>query len=118
MDIWQLIASAFLAMTCKMCALALTMRRAFLVRAAVAAVVLPGTFAPGAERQMEHLTRGVVAVHQGEGNVYVGWRMLGMDPDGIAFNLYRSTGDEAPVRLNSGPITTSTNFADSRVDVT
>lgn len=29
-----------------------------------------------AQRQMEKLSRGVIAVEQGDGNVYVGWRML------------------------------------------
>jgi len=44
-------------------------------------------------RHMEHLGRGVVAIHQGDGKVYVGWRLLGTDPDEIAFNLYRTAGD-------------------------
>src|SRR5206468_5957089 len=48
----------------------------------------------------------------------LGWRMLGTDPDGIAFNLYRSSGDGPPVRLNEGPITASTNFVDGRADLT
>lgn len=65
---------------------------------------------------MENLGRGVVAVHQGEGKVYVGWRMLGTDPDNIAFNLYRSTGGKAPVKLNKLPLTQSTNFTDTNAD--
>ncbi|UCG57979.1 MAG: rhamnogalacturonan lyase [Phycisphaerales bacterium] len=60
-----------------------------------------------AQRQMEKLGRGLVAVDQGEGKVYVGWRMLGTDPDGIAFNVYRDG-----TRVNSRPITDSTNFVD------
>ncbi len=51
-----------------------------------------------AHRYMENLGRGVVAINQGSGNVYVGWRMLGTDPNNIAFNLYRSSGGTA-VRL-------------------
>ena len=46
-------------------------------------------------RQMEHLGRGVVAIHQGEGKVFVSWRLLGTDPDGIAFNVYRTSGGRA-----------------------
>jgi rhamnogalacturonan endolyase len=42
-----------------------------------------------AQRQMENLTRGIVAVKQGRGGVYVGWRLFGTDPESIAFNLYR-----------------------------
>ena len=33
-----------------------------------------------AQRQMEHLGRGMVAIHQGDGKAFVGWRMLGTDP--------------------------------------
>lgn len=70
-----------------------------------------------AHRQMENLGRGVVAINQGEGKVYVGWRMLGTDPDDIAFNLYRTTGDGPPAKLNDQPITQSTNYVDSGVDL-
>ena len=52
-----------------------------------------------AQRQKENLGRGMVAVHQGDGVVYVGWRMLGTDPEDIAFNLYRSTGGGTAVKL-------------------
>ena len=41
---------------------------------------------------MEALGRGVVAIPDGGGKVFVGWRLLGTDPDDIAFNVYRSTG--------------------------
>lgn len=40
--------------------------------------------------------------------VYVGWRMLGTEADGVAFNVYRNG-----VRLNGSPITTSTNWQDT-----
>ena len=56
--------------------------------------------AVAAQRQMENLGRGVVAVNQGDGNIYVGWRMLGTDPDDVAFNLYRTTGTRKSVKLN------------------
>ncbi|MCL4203076.1 MAG: rhamnogalacturonan lyase [Pirellulaceae bacterium] len=91
---------------------------AWLFRTVLAAVILAGTCAAGAERQMEHLTRGVIAVPREAGDAYVGWRMLGTDPDGIAFNLYRSTDNRAPIRLNAQPITASTNFVDQGVDRT
>jgi rhamnogalacturonan endolyase len=68
------------------------------------------------QRQMENLGRGVVAVHKGNDAVYVGWRMLGTDPENIAFNLYRKTGDSKAVKLNSKPITASTDFTDTYAD--
>ncbi len=60
-----------------------------------------------AQRQMENLGRGLVAINQGGGRVYVGWRMLGTDPDNIAFNVYRNNA-----RVNTQPITESTNIVD------
>ncbi len=75
------------------------------------------TGAAKARRQMESLGRGVVAIHQGGGVVYVGWRLLGTDPDDIAFNLYRSLGEDEPVKLNAEPIMDTTNFEDRNVDL-
>jgi rhamnogalacturonan endolyase len=63
-------------------------------------------------RQMEALGRGVVAVHQGDGKVFVSWRVLGTDPDEIAFNVYRQTGDARPAKLNDKPLTKATHFLD------
>jgi rhamnogalacturonan endolyase len=65
-----------------------------------------------AQRQMEWLDRGVVAVNQGDGKVFVGWRLLGTDPDDLAFNLYRSAEGAPPVKLNPEPIQGGTNFSD------
>ncbi|MBB4106210.1 rhamnogalacturonan lyase [Pedobacter zeae] len=67
-----------------------------------------------AQRQMEKLDRGVIAVRQNNDSVYVGWRMLGTDADDIAFNLYRKTGNNPAVKLNHDPIVKSTNFVDAR----
>ena len=69
-----------------------------------------------AQRQMEYLDRGVVAVQQGEGKVFVSWRMLGTDPEDIAFNLYRVTDGKKAVKLNKTPLTQSTNFQDLKAD--
>ncbi|GAB4006388.1 hypothetical protein GCM10029992_56900 [Glycomyces albus] len=41
-------------------------------------------------RPMEDLGRGVVAVRS-DNSVLVSWRLLGLDPDDIGFNVYRST---------------------------
>ena len=81
--------------------------------AVLVAALLPiaGSANP-APRQMERLGRGVVAVRQADGKVYVGWRMLGTDPDDIAFNLYRAAPGGEPVKLNAQPITDSTNIVD------
>ncbi|MER6211380.1 rhamnogalacturonan lyase [Streptomyces sp. NPDC001642] len=55
-------------------------------------------------RQVEALDRGVVSVHTDSGNL-VSWRWLGTDPDNVSFNVYR-----AGTKVNSAPITGSTNY--------
>ena len=65
---------------------------------------------------VENLGRGVVAVRASETTVYVGWRLLGMDPAEIGFNLYRSVNGGTPSKLNAAPITATTNFVDSTAD--
>ncbi|RZL49220.1 MAG: rhamnogalacturonan lyase [Pedobacter sp.] len=69
-----------------------------------------------AQRQMEKLDRGIIAMRQGADSVYVGWRLLGTETDAISFNLYRKSGDKDAVKLNNKPITESTNFVDIKVD--
>ncbi|MBN1795288.1 MAG: rhamnogalacturonan lyase [Sedimentisphaerales bacterium] len=58
--------------------------------------------------QMEKLGRGLIAVDMPDGGVYVGWRILGTDPNNIAFNVYRDG-----TLVNSKPITQSTNLIDA-----
>lgn len=57
-------------------------------------------------RQMEKLDRGVIAVKTDKG-VYVGWRLLGTDPEGTSFHVYRDGK-----QINASPITSSTNYLD------
>jgi rhamnogalacturonan endolyase len=86
----------------------------FLRYSLLAAALLPSCLVRAAEpRQMENLSRGVIALNQGEGKVFVSWRVLGTDPDNLAFNLYRTTGNGAPVKLNAQPITGASNFVDT-----
>ncbi|WP_345438347.1 rhamnogalacturonan lyase [Actinoallomurus vinaceus] len=61
-------------------------------------------------RQVEKLNRGLVSVRSGSGN-FVSWRLLGTDPSGVAFNLYRGSA-----KVNAGPITNSTNYYDAGAD--
>ncbi len=75
------------------------------------------TAAAPSGRLMERLGRGVVAVNRGDGKVYVGWRLLGTDPDDIAFNLYGASGQDPPRKLNRDLIIRSTNFVDAGVDL-
>src|SRR5262245_7203275 len=88
-----------------------------LLIASVAALTLVPTegFAP---RQMEALGRGVVAVNQGDGKVFISWRLLGNDPESTAFNIYRATTGAKPEKLNAKPIGDVTFFVDEKADLT
>jgi rhamnogalacturonan endolyase len=71
-----------------------------------------------AQRQMENLGRGVIAIRNANDSVYVGWRLLGTEPDEITFNLYRKSGDSKPIKLNQTPIKESTNYRDGKLNFT
>lgn len=64
-------------------------------------------------KQVERLDRGVVAVRRSTTQTYVGWRLFGDDPANIAFNVYRSANGNGPVKLNSTPLTSTTDFVDN-----
>ena len=51
--------------------------------------------------KVEHLDRGVVAVRQDDGRVFVSWRTLKSDRAGQSFDIYRNGQ-----RLNASPLTT------------
>ena len=61
-----------------------------------------------APKQMEYLNRGLVAIRKSGSQVFLSWRLLGLDPSNIAFNVYRGT-----TKVNTSPITNSTNFVDN-----
>ncbi len=71
------------------------------------------THSASAQRQMERLGRGVVALKSNSTQVYVGWRLLGNDPSDIAFNLYRSANGAAAVKVNTTPLTATTDYLDT-----
>jgi fibronectin-binding autotransporter adhesin len=59
-----------------------------------------------AQRTMEVLDRGLLAVKVNEG-VYISWRLLGTEWQDAAFNLYRGTD-----KINAAPLSGGTNFLD------
>lgn len=81
-------------------------------------LVLLGSVNAFAQRFMENLGRGVVAVRVTNSQAFISWRILATEPNDITFNLYRKTGTAAPVKLNSTPITAGTNWQDNTADFT
>ncbi|MFD7136719.1 hypothetical protein [Streptomyces sp. NPDC059894] len=78
----------------------------------------PAAAQAAAARPMENLGRGVVAVRSSSTEVLVTWRLLGLDPQGIGFNVYRSTDGGEYVRINDQVLTDRTNYVDSTADLT
>ena len=82
----------------------------------IAAFIL-GSKSAIAQRQMEYLNRGVIAIKQTDTKVFVSWRLLGTEGNDVAFNLYRTTGGKT-IKLNQQPLLKATCFVDSLVDAT
>lgn len=80
--------------------LAAALGASLLTGAAPAAATGPVPDAPGAPalRQMEHLSRGLVAARSPDG-VFLSWRMLGDEPDGLSWNVYRGDGEADLVKV-------------------
>ncbi|KAK1534597.1 uncharacterized protein CCOS01_03349 [Colletotrichum costaricense] len=77
----------------------------------LASFALSSAFLTQAARPLENLGRGVVAVRASDEAILVTWRLLGLDPSGIGFNVYRDTAT-SPTRLNDKILTSGTNFLD------
>ena len=60
-----------------------------------------------AQRHMENLDHGLVAVKTSSG-VFVSWRVLGSEWKDIAYNIYRED-----TKLNDAPITGASNYVDA-----
>ena len=82
---------------------------------ALMAVMILLTVNVQAQRKMDKLGRGMIVLSKGNGSAYIGWRMLGTDPQNIAFNLYKSSGGGAPVKI-AGPLTATTDYTDNAVN--
>lgn len=65
----------------------------------------------------EKLSRGLIGIPTEEG-MYFSWRMTLEDAAGLQFDLYRSSGGGAEVKLNKEPIDRTSDFLDRMVDYT
>jgi len=69
------------------------------------------------QRVEERLNRGMLAMPNQQGKVYLGWRLLRSDPPATAFNVYRSIEGGPPVKLNKAPVAVTTDFLDEQPSV-
>ena len=92
------------------------MNRRFLSALLTAGLLIVAAFtaAPlGApQAQPERLGRGVVAIAQPDGKVFVSWRLLASDPPGVTFDLYSCPESDVFIKLNSKPIAGGTNWVE------
>lgn len=65
----------------------------------------------------EKLSRGLIGIPTEEG-MYFSWRMTLEDAAGLQFDLYRSSGGGAEIKLNKEPIDRTSDFLDRTVDYT
>ena len=70
-------------------------------------LLLAITVTANAQRMMENLSRGLVAVKT-TGGVYLSWRLLGQEWCDVTYNVYRNG-----VRVNNKPLVTS-NYQDRK----
>ena len=87
------------------CRLTLSRR---LLAGVIVGLLVTTTFAEVPARRMEKLDRGVVAVNEGGGKVFISWRLLVTDADDIAFDVFANDR-----KLNAEPIKDVTFFEDT-----
>ncbi len=78
------------------------------IKLSLTLLLLAFSFSLFAQRQIEIIDRGVVAVRTSTNEVFVSWRWLGTESEDVAFYVYRDD-----TKLNETPITGSTNYVDS-----
>lgn len=79
------------------------MKRKLLLTALLAGTVGMGSYA---QRAMDKLDRGLVAVNTGKG-IFCSWRILGEEYYDVTYNIYRDG-----TKINSSPLRVS-NFTDA-----
>lgn len=64
-----------------------------------------------AQRVMENLDRGVIAIPKENGEIFVSWRLLGTESNSTRFHVYRTSNNEMR-QLTTEPLDGATTFVD------
>ena len=84
-----------------------------LLRSIATVIALASFDSAYAQRQLEKLDRGLIAIVQGsDRGIFLSWRLLGTEPLDQAFNVYRQTRTAAAVKINDLPLSRGTNYVD------
>ena len=81
-------------------------------------VFIISTHFSNAQRVMENLGRGLVAVPQNDGKAFISWRSLVNDADKLGFTIYKTEGKNKRIKCNAKPISDVTSFIDTQIDST
>lgn len=65
-------------------------------------------------RVTEKFGRGLVALLTPSGSVYLSWRLLQEDGEGMAFHVYRKVGSGKPEKITQAPILKTTDYIDPK----
>ncbi|SEI78630.1 rhamnogalacturonan endolyase [Cyclobacterium xiamenense] len=90
-------------------------KNGFLIGCATALITL--SLSAMGQRQMEYLDRGLIALPDEKGGVFLSWRLLGDEPADTGFDLYRIYEEEPAVKMNTSHLIQSTTFIDRKVDL-
>lgn len=66
-----------------------------------------------AQKQVEKLDRGLIALKVDDRKVFLSWRLLASDPKDATFDIYRQQKGKAKLKLNRKALAAGTNFTDS-----
>lgn len=80
-------------------------------------VFLCGSFLSRAQKQVENLSRGLVALKYDEHHVFLSWRLLASDSKTLSFDIFRQQKGKGKFKVNKVPLTAGTNFTDSTADL-
>ncbi len=82
------------------------------VRLCISIMLAAAVMGLGAATEAAEPGRGLVSIARQDG-VYLSWRLLPGDSAVTSFHLYRQAPNEEPSRVNSAPITDTTDFVDA-----
>lgn len=93
----------------------LTKHQTTMIKKTFFSFLLFAGFFASAQKQMEALDRGIIALRNADNKVFVSWRLLGTEPNNLPFNLYRTINGKTE-KLNKAPLLKGTNYTDDLVD--
>ncbi|WP_316783684.1 rhamnogalacturonan lyase [Pedobacter frigiditerrae] len=80
------------------------------------ALFITSIFNSFAQKQIEHLDRGLIGIKNNSNHLFLSWRLLVNDNVDVSFDIYRQSLGKSLIKLNKKPISKTTFFIDSTVN--